>query len=135
MFDAIGIAGSGLDTYKTWIDALSDNVANVNTARPMSSPAFQERFIVAQSVEGGADNVGEGVAVTSVALGNPQGRVVYDPGNPLANAQGLVRLPDINLSDQMTALIIAQRAYQANAAVITRAQTAYQAALNIGKPT
>jgi flagellar basal-body rod protein FlgC len=72
------------------------------------------------------------VYVAGAAYGSAEGRVTYDPENPVADAEGYVRMPDIDLSSQMGALIMAQRAYQANAAVVDRAQTAYQAALRIG---
>ena len=68
-----------------------------------------------------------------IALGSAVGRVVSDPTNPLADAQGNVRQPDIDMSSQMTQLIIAQRAYQADAAVIDRAKATYEAALQIGR--
>jgi flagellar basal-body rod protein FlgC len=57
--------------------------------------------------------------------------VTYDPTNPLADKNGLVRRPSENLGDQMTNLIVAQRGYQLNLAVIDRAKTSYQQALDI----
>ncbi len=63
----------------------------------------------------------------------PAGRIVYQPDNPLADAEGNVRMPDIDLADQMGQLIMAQRGYQANLAVVQRAQDAYSAALQLGK--
>jgi flagellar basal-body rod protein FlgC len=57
--------------------------------------------------------------------------VTYDPTNPLADKDGLVRRPSENLGDQMTNLIIAQRGYQLNLAVIDRAKSSYQQALDI----
>jgi flagellar basal-body rod protein FlgC len=65
--------------------------------------------------------------------GDPEGRVVYDPSHPLANEEGMVRYPDIDMGDQMVALMMAQRGYQANLAVVERATNAYQAALQLGK--
>jgi flagellar basal-body rod protein FlgC len=73
------------------------------------------------------------VAVTGVALGSANGLVVSDPNNPLADANGMVRRPDIDLGDQMTQLMMAQRGYQANLAVVQRATDAYTAALQLGK--
>jgi flagellar basal-body rod protein FlgC len=58
---------------------------------------------------------------------------VHEPGNPLADKDGNVRYPDIDLGDQMTQMMMAQRGYQANLAVIDRATQAYQAALQLGK--
>ena len=126
--DAISIAGSGLTAHRTWLDALSDNIANVNTVTSTSGNAFQARYVVAQEQQGQ-----NGVAISRVELGSAQGRVVYDPTNPLADKDGNVRLPDIDLSQQMSELIMAQRGYQANAAVVDRAKTTYEAALQIGR--
>lgn len=127
-FDAIGIAGTALTVHRKWLDAVSDNIANINTAKPTSGPAFQARYI--QAVEGQGDT---GVYVSGTSLGDATGRVVNDPGNPLADAQGNVRMPDIDLGSQMGQLIMAQRGYQANAAVVDRAKVTYEAALQIGK--
>jgi flagellar basal-body rod protein FlgC len=59
--------------------------------------------------------------------------MVYEPGNPQADASGYVRYPDIDLGQQMGFLIMAQRGYQANLAVVDRAHDAYTAALQLGK--
>ena len=54
--------------------------------------------------------------VKSTQLGDAAGRIVYQPDHPLADADGNVKYPDIDMGEQMGALIIAQRGYQANAA-------------------
>ena len=59
--------------------------------------------------------------------------MTYQPDSPLADAQGYVRLPDIDLADQMSQLIMAQRGYQANLAVVERATAAYQQAIGLGR--
>ena len=127
-FDAIGIAGTGLNLHRHWLDAISDNLANINTAKPTDGAAFQARYVVAQEGEGVS-----GVYVAGAALGNAEGRMVYEPDNPVADEKGYVRYPDIDLSEQMGSLIMAQRGYQANAAVVDRAKETYQAALQIGR--
>lgn len=132
MFGAIDAAGSGLTVYRKWLDAVSDNIANINTARPTSEAAFQQRWVVATPT-GQPGQSGAGVAVSGIALGDPQGRLVYDPQNPLADQNGYVRMPDIDLSEQMVQMIMAQRAYQANLSVVDRARDAYMQALNIGR--
>ena len=63
--------------------------------------------------------------------GDATGIVTTSPGNPLANKQGLVRSPDIDIGDQMTNLIIAQRCYQLNLSVVDRAKQSYQQAIDI----
>ncbi|HEY8673142.1 MULTISPECIES: flagellar basal body rod protein FlgC [Lacisediminihabitans] len=127
-FDAIGIAATGLTVHRKWLDAVADNIANVNTAKPTSGAAFQARYVVAQEGEGTT-----GVYVKGAAFGSAEGRLVYEPANPLADKEGYVRYPDIDLASQMGQLIMAQRGYQANAAVVDRAKETYQAALQIGR--
>jgi flagellar basal-body rod protein FlgC len=127
-FDAIGIAGTGLTLHRHWLDAISDNLANINTAKPTDGAAFQARYVVAQEGEGVS-----GVYVAGAAYGSAEGRMVYEPDNPVADEKGYVRYPDIDLSEQMGSLIMAQRGYQANAAVVDRAKETYQAALQIGR--
>ncbi|TFC10980.1 flagellar basal-body rod protein FlgC [Cryobacterium algoritolerans] len=126
--DAIGIAGTGLTLHRKWLDAVADNIANVNTVTPTSGKAFQARYIVAQEGQGVT-----GAYVSGTALGSETGILASDPSNPLADANGNVRRPDIDLGEQMGELIMAQRGYQANAAVVDRAKTSYEAALQIGR--
>jgi flagellar basal-body rod protein FlgC len=131
IFDTFGIAGSGLMTHRKWLDAVSDNIANVNTVRRTDEDAFQQRMIVAEAVEYGT---GEGgVRAARAEFGSTEGRMVYEPDHPLADAEGYVKYPDIDLGDQMSQMIMAQRGYQANLAVVERANAAYQAALQLGK--
>ena len=131
LFSVFSVSGSALDVYKTWLDAVSDNIANANDTSSTSGPAFQARYVVAQNVNGGPEGVGAGVKVAGVAYGPAGGIEVFDPSDPLADAKGMVRKPNIDMGEQMTAMMIAQRGYEANLAVVSRAQSAYQAALSI----
>jgi flagellar basal-body rod protein FlgC len=126
-FDAIGIAGTALTTHRKWLDAISDNMANLNTVTRTDDAAFQARYV---EVAAGDEH---GVHVKGAVFGDPEGRLVHEPTHPLADEQGYVRYPDIDMASQMGALILAQRGYQANAAVVDRAKETYQAALQIGR--
>lgn len=128
-FDAIGIAGTGMTVHRKWLDAVSDNLANINNASATSGSAFQARYVLAQAGQGTS-----GVYVAGAKWGSAEGRMVYQPDHPLADKEGYVRYPDIDMAEQMGSLIMAQRGYQANAAVVDRAKETYQAALQIGKP-
>ncbi|MDG6102032.1 flagellar basal-body rod protein FlgC [Dactylosporangium aurantiacum] len=131
IFGAIGIAGTGATVYRKWLDAIADNVANMNDAVPTSGQVFRARYVQARAVDYGT---GEGgVVVAGTALGDAKGRLVYEPENPLADREGYVKYPDIDLGSQMTQMIMAQRGYQANLTVVDRAKDAYQAAIQIGK--
>lgn len=130
-FHSLAISGSGMDVYQTWLDAIADNVANINNVSPTDEPAFQERFVIAQAAEGGG--VMNGAEVRRIEFGNPYGQVVYDPEHHMADDEGFVRVPDVDLSHQMTHMLVAQRAYQANVSAFRTARDAYQQALQIGR--
>lgn len=132
MFDSLGIAGSGVSVYRKWLDAISDNMSNLNTVRRTDEEAFRARYVVAQAVDYGSGRGGAQVA--GIEYGSPEGRLVHAPDHPLADEEGMVRTPDIDMGSQMAQLMMAQRGYQANLAVVTRAQEAYQSALQLGRP-
>jgi len=127
-FNAIGVAGSGVTVYRKWLDAVSDNIANLDNTSRTSEKAFQARYIQAREA---AD--GNGAQVGGVTFGSAEGLIVHDPDNPLADNAGNVRKPDIDLGSQMAQMMMAQRAYQANLSVVDRAKESYTAAINLGK--
>lgn len=133
MFDAINTSATGLTAYRAWIDVLANNIANVNTIKPMDQNAFQASYAEAREISAGPDGIGRGVRVVALPTGNPEGDVTFAPDNPLANDEGYVRRPDINMSQQMGDLILAQRAFQANANAVERSKAMYEAAIQIGK--
>jgi flagellar basal-body rod protein FlgC len=127
-FNAIGVAGTGVTVYRKWLDAVSDNIANMDNVSRTSDKAFQARYVIAQEAQDG-----NGAQVGGVAFGSAQGIVTYEPDNPLADSEGYVRRPDIDLGGQMAQMMMAQRAYQANLSVVDRAKESYTAAINLGK--
>jgi flagellar basal-body rod protein FlgC len=130
-FDTLRIGGSSLFVHRKWMDAVSDNIANINTVNAPGEDAFQERMVVAEAVQYGSGQ--GGVRVARNELGSAEGRMVFEPDNPLADDEGYVKYPDIDLGDQMTQLLMAQRGYQANLSTIKSATEAYQQALQLGK--
>lgn len=133
IFSAINTSGTGLSTFRTWIDVLANNIANVNTVKPTSGAAFQAQYVQAQEIPTDGSGTGGGVTVTGLPPSSATGRLTYDPSSPVADAQGYVRMPDIDMGEQMGNLIMAERAFQANANVIERAKQTYQDAIAIGK--
>lgn len=126
-FDTLRIANSALGMHQTWLDSLANNIANVNTVVATSQTAFQTQTPIVRAMAGG------GVEVAGMALSDPQGRMVSDPANPMADADGYVRAPEDDLATQMTQLVMAQRGFQASVQVTKDAQETYRAALEIGR--
>lgn len=125
-FDTLKIAGSSLGMHQTWLDTLAGNIANLNTIKPTDQDAFQAQMVIAR-----ADSDG-GVEVAGVALSDPEGVLKHDPTHPLADADGYVRAPAVDMGSQMSQLIQAQRGYQASVQTTKYAQDAYNSALQIG---
>ena len=131
IFGTLGISGSGLMTHRKWLDAVSDNIANVNTVRRTDEDAFQQRMIVAEAVDYGTGQ--GGVRVARAEFGNAEGRLVHQPDHPLADAEGYVRMPAMDMASQMSQLIMAQRGFQASSQVVSFAQDTYTTAIGIGR--
>ena len=127
-FNAIGVAGTGVTVYRKWLDAVSDNIANIDNVSRTSEGAFQARYVVAQEAQDG-----NGAQVGGIAYGSAEGRLSFEPDNPLADTEGYVRRPDIDLGSQMAQMMMAQRAYQANLSVVDRARDSYNAAIQLGR--
>lgn len=141
LFDPISTAETGVNVSQTWLDAISDNIANMNDVAPTSEGVYQTRFVVAGTIPGQVEGTGPGASVESdigggtqvlgIALGSPDGVEVYEPDNPLADKDGMVRTANVNLGDQMSDMMMAQQGYEANLATISQAEQAYQAALGL----
>ena len=127
-FDALGISASGASVSRTWLEAVSHNVANINTVRPAEEEPFRAQLVVAQ-----ARNDGSGVDVVAVMDAEGDAGVRYDPSHPFADERGYVSLPVVDLATQMSDMIGAQRSYQANLSIMRSSQEAYQAAMRLGK--
>ncbi len=133
LFGAMPIARSGIDVAQTWIDAIGGNIANANDAVPTSQGAYATQYVVAQPVPSTQPSgAGQGVVVSQVLLGSTAGQLAYQPNNPMANAQGMVRYPSVDLGQQLVDLVMAQTSYQANVSVVNQAKAAYQSALTLG---
>ncbi len=133
MFSALDSSVSGAKVSRIWLDAISDNVANVNTVRPFDEDPFRARLVVAQSYD---DGTNRGAQVAGIVSSNEEAALVWDPSNPYADQDGptagMVKRPVVDMSVEMTNMMIAQRSYQANLSVIDRVRDSYKAALSIG---
>lgn len=125
-FDSLRIANTALGAHQVWLDALAGNIANVNTVRATDDEAFRATYVVFDPREDG------GVDVEGFAQSTAEGRVVHSPNHPLADEDGYVRMPDVDMAAQMSELVMAQRGYQASVQVTKTAQDTYTAALQIG---
>jgi flagellar basal-body rod protein FlgC len=126
----LDIAISGLKAQNKNIEAISSNVANSRTLDAGNGQPYRrvEATLKAENLNG--DGIG-GVELGEVLPDQSDFIRVLDVGNPMADAQGYVSMPNINIPTEMINLNIASRAYQANAAVLKRYQTMVDVSLEL----
>lgn len=133
-FSGIDIARTGVGFSKYWLETISHNLANVNTVRGGDEEPFRARLVVAQTQTGGPfAPTGSGVGVGAIVEDGDEAARVQDPTNALADEEGYVTQPVVDMAGQMSDLILAQRTYQANLRAIETSKEAYQSALRIGQ--
>lgn len=149
IFSSINIATSGLSAQRVRQDVIANNLANVNSTRtPEGGPFKRSRVIFTAQTEDpfwrgpftprSMDNGGgRGVKASAVEKDtDTPGRLVYDPTHPDAiksgKRAGYVEYSNVNVVSEMTDLISAERAYQANIQVLNSAKTMFEMALQIG---
>jgi flagellar basal-body rod protein FlgC len=129
---SLQISGSALTAERTRLDIISQNIANVHTTRGPDGHAYHRRQVVFETLSGDQAPAG-GVHVAAVTHSSAPMEQIYDPGNPDANAQGYVEMPNVNLVEEMVDLITATRAYEANVAVVNATKSLVSHALDLGR--
>ena len=147
IFDSMQISASGLNSQRSVIRVIAENMANAQTTRTQEGgPYLRKKAILSPSPVPSspsspfslllAHNMGEepmGVKVADIVEDIHGVRTIYDPSHPDADETGLVSLPNVNLMEEMVALLAASRVYEANVTAFNAAKTMALKALEIGK--
>ncbi len=145
LFDAIGIAGSGLTADRIRMDVTAENLANADTTKAANGLPYKRQEVelaqVGTSKFGGALSSAfqqngpqpGGVQVTGIVADATPGQQVYDPGNPEANAQGYVTMPNVSTVTEMTDLIAESQAYQSDVTAMQTAKSMFSSTLGLLK--
>jgi flagellar basal-body rod protein FlgC len=148
LFDAIGIAGTGLTAERIRMDVTAENLANADTTKGANGQPYQRQEVVlaqdgspggfggalsgALARAGGSQSAG-GVEVTGIVSDTSPDQQVYDPGNPEADAKGYVTLPNVSTVTEMTDLISEQQSYQSDVTAMQTAKSMFTSTLGILK--
>lgn len=145
MFSAFNINASGLTAQRLRMDIISENVANANTTRTEDGTPYRRKVVtfaqksdqtsfsrVLSSVSG--SYTGQGVKVDGIYEAyDTEMNMVYDPSHPDADENGYVTYPNVNIITEMTNLIDASRAYEANNTAFTASKSMALKGLELGK--
>lgn len=145
MFGAMNVSATGMTAQNLRRDIISQNIANVNTTRDENGVAYKKKNVVfeeknvtgfdmALDLSMGATGIGmDGVKVSKIVEDDSEGRKVYDPSHPDADDEGYVTYPNVNVVQEMTDLIDASRAYEANVTAFNATKAMYMKTLELGK--
>ncbi|MGH8253984.1 MAG: flagellar basal body rod protein FlgC [Steroidobacteraceae bacterium] len=133
-FKIFDIAGSGMSAQSVRLNTVASNLANADSVSSTPQGVYRARHPVFQALVGKAgDNASAGVSVTGIAESKAAPETRYDPGNPLADAQGYVYAPSVNVVEEMTDMISASRSYQNNVEVLSTTRDLMLATLKLGQ--
>ena len=144
MFTAFDISATGMTAERYRMDIIAQNVANAETTRTEDGTPYRRKVVVFEEKsphpthfhailqKANENYTGKGVKVTGVYEDTwTEGNMVYDPSHPDADENGYVMYPNVNIITEMTNLIDASRAYQANATALDASKNIATTGLNL----
>lgn len=149
-FNTMNIAATGLTAQRLRMDIIAENIANVNTTRTADGGPYRRKTVLFEEIRdndpfslvfnnvfGSGGNIhapqGMGVRVTGIVEDESPGLLAYDPTHPDADGYGYVRMPNVNIVEEMVNMIAASRSYEANITAMSVARTLTQRTLEIGQ--
>jgi flagellar basal-body rod protein FlgC len=134
LFDAFRIAGSGMAAQGQRLNVVSSNLANADSTTGPDGQAYRAKQVVFEALPLDATdgNAAGGVRVKEVVDDPSPMRRTYDPSNPLADPEGYVSQPNVNVVEEMVNMISASRSYQTNVEVMNTAKALLLKTLTLG---
>ncbi|MCR5419762.1 MAG: flagellar basal body rod protein FlgC [Lachnospiraceae bacterium] len=146
VFKSFGVNASGMTAERYRMDIISQNVANANTTRTEDGTPYKRKVVTFREkttdpttfgtifAKSRGMDVGDGVKVDGVYEDEvSEMKRVYDPSHPDADEDGYVWYPNVDIVTEMTNMIDATRAYEANATAFTSSKSMAMKGLNIGQ--
>ena len=128
LFTSMEISSSGLLAQRLRMNAIASNIANVNTNRTDTGKPYRRKELVLSTE---SDEIG-GVKIDGIYDDeSTEFKNLYQPGHPDADENGNVLMPNVNLPVEMMQMVMASRAYQANAAILKRYQSMIDVTLEL----
>ena len=133
LFGVLDVAGSALTAQSQRLNTTASNLANADSATTANGTPYKAKQVVfsAQPLSNSDNSVG--VRVASINEDQSPARRVHDPRHPLADKDGYVNMPNVNVIDEMVNMISASRSYQTNAELMNTAKTLLLKTLQIGQ--
>ena len=127
------ITSSGLNAERIRMEAVAENIANANTTRGADGNPYQRKMVTFEALVNPITGESQGVRVAGLNRDQTPGPQVLNPAHPHADDNGMVSMPNVQLSTEMVDLVSSSRAYEANLAVMRNARNMANQALSIGR--
>jgi flagellar basal-body rod protein FlgC len=128
------IAGSGMEAQSERMRVIAENIANAqSTGQTAGSDPYTRKTITFRTALDRASGTAA-VAVRQIGEDKAPFRVEYDPGNPAANADGNVKLPNVNMLIEMADMREANRSYEANLQMIKQTRSMVASIIELLRP-
>lgn len=132
MNDVFRISASALAAQSQRLNTTASNLANAESAAGADGKVYRAKQVVFQSEPIGNRPESAGVSVPRIVEDSAEPRRTFDPKHPMADADGYVSMPNVNVVDEMVNMISASRSYQTNVEVMNTAKTLQLKALTLG---
>lgn len=139
--DSLAVSASGLRAQRLRMNLIASNLANVNTTRMENGEPYRRKDVVFEGASSDfpsilgdeMDAAAQGVKVVGVVDDDAPFIEKFDPGHPDADPNGFVRLPNVNVVEEMVNMISASRSFEANATAVRTTKDMAGTALDIGR--
>lgn len=132
-FRIFDIAGSALSAQSLRLNTVASNLANADAVSGTADGAYKARLpMFKASVDAGSPDAA-GVQVLGVVESEAPADKRYEPGHPLADADGYVYAPNVNVVEEMVNMISASRSYQSSVEVMNTAKELASRTLTLGR--
>ncbi len=138
LLSGIQNTSAALDAERTRLDVIAQNIANAHTTHDVNGKPYQRKVVVFETalqnaMAGDGSTALPAIQTAKIENDNRPPVKIYDPGNPEADARGMIEMPNINIHEEMADLISASRTFEANLAVVKNARSMAMATLAIGR--
>ena len=132
LFNVFDIAGSGMAAQSQRLNVVASNLSNADSATSSTGQAYRAKQVIFSTTQINPQGA-SGVRVAGVIDDPTPMKMVYEPKHPLANAQGYVTMPNVNVVGEMVNMISASRSYQNNVDMMNTAKSMLLKTLTIGQ--
>ncbi|QNQ21583.1 flagellar basal body rod protein FlgC [Kosakonia sp. SMBL-WEM22] len=132
LFSIFDISGSAMTAQSKRLNVSASNMANADSIAGPDGKPYRARQVIFNVDNTPGQEIG-GVKVSGVTESEAPDRLVYEPANPLADEQGYVHMPNVDVVGEMVNTISASRSYQANVEVMNSAKSLMLKTLTLGQ--